>query len=225
MEVFRMGAYSNDYVNGILAGMMGQGLPGGITATGVPGEINIPGIGKQRLGDMRIDTIWDRVLITPASIPAGTRFPYFRDIQGKQRHETNMVEASRLPKGQEAIVYRINVLPLPNTPFEDVELILSYGYGEFLLDEDTRVKSGPLFLFPSAWGMYGNIMTTNTAATEGLGTNGIPSPGAQPRMMIPIFLSEQRTFRFDIVFYPATVLSGTTHIYVCLDVLMTRPLR
>lgn len=206
---------------------LGQVLPPGVVATGKPGELYIEGVGVRKFADMRQDVLYDRVTFTRTTgvISAGSRFVFFRDIQGKTRLETNMSQASRLPEGQEAIVYRINFLPIPDTTPADMKTMMSYAYGEMLLDEDNRVKSGPALTFGSAHGLYGNMQTTANDTTVGLITNGVPSPGANPRLMLPIYIAEGRTFRYDAVFYVATTLTADPIVYVTLDVLIARPLR
>jgi len=214
--------YSADFMKAL-----GQQMPPGVVATGKPGEFMIQGVGLRKFADMRQDVLYDRVelLAAPGPIAAGTEFVFFRDIQGKTRLETNMTQSQVLPEGQEAIIYRINVMALPETPPEDMELFLSYGYGEFVLDDDLRARSGPLVTFASAYGAYGNIMTTNTTVVDGTLANGVPSAGAQPRLMLPLYIAEKRTFRFSIIFYEAITLSAGLLVYVMLDVLQTRPLR
>jgi len=205
---------------------LAQQLPPGITATGKPGELNIEGVGVRKFADMRQDVIYDRVQI-PATNAAGTELTWFRDIQGKTRLQTNMTQSAKLPEGQQAVIYGINFVLAPNTPPLDAETILSLGYGEFVLDDDNRVTSGPLLIFPQRYGMYGNIMTTANDAQEGVVSNGIPSAGANPRMMIPLYISENRTFRFMVRFYEACnpPSAATNEAWVILSCLMSRPLR
>jgi len=215
---------SNRFSPGFMAGLA-QAFPPGVSATGKPGELFIEGVGVRKFADMRQDIIYDRVLLTPAAIPAGTSFVWFRDIQGKTRQDTNMSQSSRLPEGQEAIVYRINVMPQADIDEADIRLILAQAYFEMVLDDDNRVKSGPVVVFPSAYGHYGNEQTTTNLATVGVISNGVPSAGANPRLLIPIYLSEGRTFRANMTYFALTTLSATGSCYVILDVLMTRPLR
>ena len=73
-----------NYSPQFMAGLA-QAFPPGVSATGKPGELFIEGVGVRKFADMRQDVIYDRVLLTPASIPAGTSFVYYRDIQGKTR--------------------------------------------------------------------------------------------------------------------------------------------
>ena len=203
-----------------------QQFPPGITATGRPGEIHIEGVGLRKVADMRQDRIWDRVTI-PATNAAGTELVWYRDITGKTRLETSMTQQAKLPEGQEAIVFSVNFILNPMTPPNDVAQILRYGYGELVLDDDNRIMSGPIIFFPQKYGPYGNIMTTNTAVDEGLLTNGVPSPGANPRLMMPIYISENRTFRFTLRFYEACNLISVaaTNAWVSMDVLISRPMR
>lgn len=213
------------YTPGFLGSVFGQELPPGMSYTGKPGEYFIEGVGVRKFADLRQDVLYDRVLVTPASIPAGAEFVYFRDIAGKTRLSTNMSQASVLPKGQEAVVYRINFMPCPEMTEADLGLIESYGYGEFVLDDDNIKRSGPITTFPSAYGMYGNTQTTVNASTVSVVSNGVPSPGANPRLLIPIYISEGRTFRFNVKFFEATVMAAAWYCFVILDVLIMRPVR
>lgn len=215
----------NPYAYGMSFGTLSQILPG-IRATGKPGEVDIPGVGVRKLQDMRQDHIWDRVAIAAVNA-AGTEVVFFRDIQGKTRLETNMSQSAKLPEGQEAVVYRVNFVVVDSCAPKDKQEIYDKGYGEFVMDDDNRVLSGPIICFPQAYGMYGNIMTTSTDSDEGVVTAGVPSPGAIPRLMLPIFISENRTFRFNLWFYEACNLPSVaaSAAWTILDVVWTRPLR
>ena len=186
----------------------------------------IEGVGVKKFGDMRQDVIYDRVQI-PAANPKGTELVWFRDIQSKTRLDTNMSLSSKLPENQEALVYRINFMIQADCPPKDVQKVAALAYGEMVLDDDNRVMSGPIAIFASSKGLYGNIMTTANNAQEGVVSMGVPSPGAIPRLMLPIYISENRTFRFNVHFYEVCDLpSGSaTYAWVILDSLVTRPLR
>jgi len=205
---------------------LAQQMPPGVTATGKPGELNIEGVGIRKFADMRQDIIYDRVQI-PAANAVGTELVWFRDIAGKTLLETNMRDASKLPMGQQAVIYRINFLIRDDCPPKDKAEVYSTGYGEFVLDDNNKVKEGPINVFPQTYGMYGNIMTTKNDSDEGVVTNGLPSPGANPRLMIPIYLAEGRTFRFSLHFWEACNLpsAAPTYAWVILDALRSRPLQ
>jgi len=202
---------------------LGQVIPG-LQATGKPGEIFIPGVGVRRFADIRQDWIYDRVEHANAP-PAGTIYTYFRDTQGKDDQDTSMTMQSRLPEGTEAVVFRVNIMPQANELYADHRLIIGGTIGKFILDENNVVMQGPCACFGSAYGLFGFEQTTTNLATVGVIANGVPSPGAQPRMVIPQYISTNRTFRFEIVYRTLTTLSAATFVYVILDVLITRPLR
>jgi len=213
----------NPYSSHLMAGL-GQVLPPGVTATGKPGELHIEGVGVRKFADMRQGVIYDQVEIE-ASIAAGTEYVWFRDLAGKNKYQTNMTQQAALPQGNEAIVYRINVMPALDAIPEDIEAILANSYGVFVMDDDNTRKEGPVPIFGSAYGLYGNMMTTKNDLVEGVVSNGVPSPGAQPRLMIPEYIAEGRTFRFSMWFYTLTTLTAAVNCWVILDVLKTRPLR
>lgn len=203
---------------------LAQQLPIGIRATGKPGELYIEGVGVRKFADLRQDPLYDRVLI-PATNAVGTDLVWFRDIQGKNLLETNMRDSGKLPQGQQAVVFRINFVIRDDCPPKDKAVILSTAYCEFVLDDNNTVNAGPSVIFPQTYGMAGNIMTTKNDTDEGVVTNGIPSPGANPRKMIPIYLAEGRTFRYSLHFYEACDLpsAAPTYAWVILDCLRSRP--
>lgn len=203
---------------------LGQVLPPGVTATGKPGELHIEGVGIRKFADMRQGVIYDQVTLV-TSITAGTEYVWFRDLAGKNKFQTNMTQQAALPQGNEAIVYRINVMPDVKAIPADIEKVIAGGYGAFVMDDDNTRKEGPLPIFASAYGLYGNMMTTVNDSVEGVVSNGVPSPGAQPRLMIPEYIAEGRTFRFSMWFFTAVTLSEDMLCWVILDVLKTRPLR
>lgn len=203
---------------------LGQVLPPGMTSTGKPGEFNIEGVGIRKFADMRQGVIYDQVSLG-ASITAGTEYVWFRDTANKNKFQTNMTMQSMLPAGNEAVVYRLNIMPDLQAIPEDIEKIISRGYGAFVMDDDNTRMEGPVPIFGSAYGMYGQMMTTANDSVEGVVSNGVPSPGAQPRRMIPDYIAEGRTFRFSMWFFEAVTLTEAVNCWVILDVLKTRPLR
>jgi len=204
-------------------GALGQVIPG-LQTTGKPGEIYIPGVGVRKFADIRQDWIYDRVA-HGAAIAAGDIYVYFRDTQNKNEQDTSMSQQSRLPEGTEAVVFRVNIMPQADEAYDDHRLIIGGATGKFILDENNVVMQGPCACFGSAYGLYGAEQTTQNLTSVGVINNGVPSPGAQPRMVIPQYISMNRTFRFEIVYRTLVTLSAATFVYVILDVLITRPLR
>lgn len=203
-------------------GALAQMMPMGVTATGRPGELDIPGYGVRKFTDIREDPIYDYVALT-TTIAKGDELVFFRNTADKKRWQTNLSEQSKLAAGEEAVIYRINVVPAPDTTPEDVLKIFKYGYGEFTFDDDNRVRSGPLLTFDQAHGLYGAIATTKNDERYGVVTNGVPSEGANPMLRLPLYIYENRTFRFSITFFTAPALSVDTFAWVILDCIRARP--
>jgi len=219
--------FKGRYTPNFLGRAFGQQFPPGITPTGNPGEFYIEGVGVRTFADMRQDMIWDRVGGSiGTAIAAGDDFVFFRDTQDKSRYETSMRQQSTLPLGQEGLIYRIGAMPDIMETAEDQQLMIQGGFVDFVLDDNNIVKSGPMWTFPCAYGTYGNIMTTEATETPGCITNGVPSAGANPRLMLPHYLSNGRSFRADITYYEAvTITAADAYLWVLLDALITRPVR
>jgi hypothetical protein len=220
----KMGRTSR-YSKGFLNNAFGQQFPPGMTPTGKPGEFYIEGVGVRVFADIRQDMIWDRVGGSiGTAITAGETHVFFRDTSGKSRYETSMRQQSSLPEGQEALIYRIGAMPDLNEIVEDQRLMIAGGLVSFVLDDNNTVKEGPMWTFPCAWGVYGNQMTTDSTTDQGALSNGVPSAGANPRLMIPHYLSNKRTFRGDIVYKEAvTIAASDAYLWMLLDALITRP--
>lgn len=217
------GRYSPQF----LGNAFGQQYPPGIRPTGNPGEFYIEGVGVRVFADMRQDMIWDRCGgDIGTAISAGDQEVFFRDTQDKNKYETSMRQQSSLPQGQEALIYGINAMPDIMEIVEDQKLLIAGGFGDFVLDDNNIVKSGPTFTFPSRYGTYGQIMTTDSTVHEGNITNGVPSAGANPKLMLPHYLSNGRSFRFDWTYYEdVTIVATDAYLWVLLDALITRPIR
>lgn len=205
---------------------LAQAMGPGVRWTGRPGRYHIEGVGEREFVDVRYDHIYDRVQI-PAANAKGDELVWFRDVQGKSPLETSMRQMAKLPEGQEAVVLDICFMIRDDCPPKDKAEIYSTGFGKLVFDDDnTRIK-GPITLFPQRYGMYGNIMTTKTDSDEGVVTNGIPSPGANPWIPAQLrpYISVNRTFMFHLHFYEACDLpsEAATYAWVIMPAIMARP--
>lgn len=220
-----MGRTSSKYRRGFLNQAFGNQFPPGMTPTPKPGQFYIEGVGIREFSDIRQDMIWDRCGGSiGATITAGEQHVFFRDSTGKSRYETSMRQQSSLPEGQEALIYRIGAMPDLNEIVEDQRLMIAGGLVAFVLDDNNTVKEGPMCTFPCAWGVYGNQMTTESTSEQGALSNGVPSAGANLRLMIPHYLSNKRTFRGDITYHEeVTITASDAYLWMLLDALITRP--
>jgi len=145
----------------------------------------------------------------------------------KTRLETSMVTPSQLPSGHRAIVYGVHFLPRPNSDYRDAQTVLSNGYLEFITGDTKREKSGPLWHFPSPFGITGGVAIDGAGGYTEIGNinNGVPSEAALGKMSIPIDLTNEMTFQATLTFFNAVALGAVLNAYVYLRAYMQTPVR
>lgn len=211
-------------------GNLGQVGAGGVMPGSEPGTIFVPGVGPLKITDWRQDLIYD-VEVLPVAIATGQTFTFFRNLAiagvPKTRLETNMVTPSQLPSGHRAIVYGIHFLPMPDTAYRDAQTIIANGYAEFVTGDTKREKSGPLWGFPSPFGLTGHVAIDGAGAYTEMSNvnNGIPSEAAQGKMSIPIDLTNEMTFQANLIFFNAIALSAPVFMYCYLRAYIQTPVR
>jgi hypothetical protein len=194
------------------------------------GTIFVPGVGPLRITDWRQDIIYD-VEVLPVAIPAGQTYIFFRNLAiagvPKTRLQTNMVTPSQLPSGHRAIVYGIHFLPMPNSDYRDSQTVIANGYAEFVTGDTKREKSGPLFAFPSPFGITGHTAIDGAGAYTEISNfnNGVPSEAAQGKLSIPIDLTNEMTFQCNLTFFNAVALGAALTMYCYLRAYIQTPVR
>lgn len=213
------------------AGYLGQANgAGNIMPGSEPGTIYVPGVGMQRITDWREDIIYDAEQL-PINIAAGQQFVFFRNLAiagvPKTPLQTNMVTPSQLPQGHRAIVYGIHFMTMPNVVHDDVQAIMANGYAEFITGDQKREKRGPIWSFPSPYGLTGYIAMDGLVAPREVSTinNGVPSPASIGKMSIPIDLTNELTFQCSVIFYNAVVLTAVSMLYCVLRAYIQTPVR
>ena len=206
------------------------GQAGGIMPGSEAGTIFVPGVGPLRITDWRQDLIYDMEVL-PVAIAAGQQFVFFRNLAiagvPKTRLETNMVTPSQLPSGHRAIVYGIHFLPRPNSDIRDTQAVIANGYLEFVTGDTKREKMGPLWHFPSPYGITGHTAIDGAGAYTEIGhiNNGVPSEAAQGKMAIPIDLTNEMTFQANLVFFNSVALGAVLNAYIYLRAYIQTPVR
>jgi len=191
-----------------------------------PGNFVLPSGQSINLVDWRNGAIYDRVSLG-TSITAGQEFVYFRDIQNKNLVDTNLTTPNRLPNDWEAIVWKIGVAIDMDVTNADVLELMRGGYLEFKIAQ-TLYAQGPIWMFPSGYGIYGAFATGgNTGAAYVLQANGngAPSPAGVPRLDIPLYINKNTDFQGLIKYYSAETLDVATLVYMVLDGWIKRPVR
>jgi len=206
------------------------GQRGAIVPGAAPGTIFVPGVGMQRITDWRVGIIYDLEQL-PLNIAAGQEFRFFRNLAiagvDKTMVQTNIVTPSQLPSGHRAIVYGIHLMCGLNTVHDDVKTVLSTGYFEFVTGNTKTEAQGPIWNFPSPYGLSGYVSQDGLAIPRELSTinNGIPSPSSIGKLEIPIDLINELTFQGTLRFYAAQVLTAITDVYVILRAYIQTPVR
>lgn len=188
-----------------------------------PGQFVLPTGQEINLVDWRNGSVYDRVSLGTA-ITAGQEFVYFRDIQNKNYVDTNLTTPNRLPNDWEQIVWKIGVTIDQDVVNADMLLLMRGGYLEFKIAQ-TMYAQGPIWMFPSGFGIYGAYATTATATTLQANANGAPSPAGVPRLDIPLYITKNVDFQGIIKYYSAETLSAATLVYMVLDGWIKRPVR
>ncbi len=195
-----------------------------------PGTIDVPGVGMVRITDWVVGTIYDMEQL-PLNIAAGQEFRFFRNLAiagvPKTLLQTNIVTPSQLPSGHRAIVYGLHVMCGLNAVHDDVKAVMNGGYFEFVTGNTKREANGPVWQFPSPFGLTGYVSQDGLGAPRELSSinNGIPSPAGLGKLEIPIDLVDEMTFDATLRFYNATVLTAVTSLYVVLRAYVNTPVR
>ena len=87
--------------------------------------------------------------------------------------------------------------------------------------------NGPLWGFPSPYGLTGYVSQDGLAAPRELSTinNGIPSPAGIGKLEIPIDLINELTFQGTLTFFAAAALTAIVNLYVVLRAYIQTPVR
>jgi len=210
---------------------LGQAPPGGAIVPGAtPGTIFVPGVGMQKITDWRVHIIYDMEDL-PVAIAAGQQFNFYRNLAiagvPKTLVQTNIVTPSQLPSGHRAIVYGIHLMCGLQTIHNDVKTIMSGGYFDFITGNQKIEAEGPLWNFPSPFGLSGYVSQDGLGVPNELSTinNGIPSAAAVGKLEIPIDLVGELTFQGRLTFPAAQALTAVTHMYCVLRCYLQTPVR
>lgn len=169
------------------------------------------------------DAIYDRVAVG-AAITAGTEYIYFRDLANKSLDATNMQVSSKLPAGWEMIVWRIGIVVAAGAQFVDTVLVHDNGYVEFTVGHNKIIRQGPVYTFPSGWGLDGSVDIT-AAATAHSVTLGAAGTNFIAPLSIPVYLTEDLNFRLMLKFFSAVTLQAQTNVTALLWGWIKRPVR
>ncbi len=144
------------------------------------------------IAEWREDNKYDTVKITGATaLTAGTERNFFRDLTDKEYIHTNLTTPRRLPAGEEMLVDRAWVY-MPSaigntvTLGTDFKKVVEGAYIKFQINRKD-VAEGPMWMFPSGYGLAGNTSENNAA----LLSIGVPSTAAAAKLKREQYLTSE----------------------------------
>lgn len=163
---------------------------------GKPGQFKVTtaeGAKIVKLVEWREDYIYDTIeMVATIGAAAANEWMFFVSTSGpagapKTKADTNLRTPRRLSSGQEMILNQIGVTPLHNR-INSVEIsnidfawVLERLSYKFEINQ-IPMAEGPVGFFPPGWGGTG-VATIGGAV--GFMTNGVASPAAVPRLLVP----------------------------------------
>lgn len=159
---------------------------------------------KVDIVDYRDGDRYDTIQVASGAIAAGAESVLFRDIGSKNVLDFNMGAAHRLSSGEQMLVQRIGVdIPLAfgNTVVApvDIKKVAYGGYLKLTLNQ-RETASGPLYTFPTGYGMAGQTNENNT----GIVSLGVPSTAAKKNLVKEHWLTSDQDVSGSIFFYDRT---------------------
>lgn len=203
---------------------------GSVTPGPAAGTIFVPGQGIVSITDWREDNIYDAELL-PVNIPAGATYTFFRNLAiagvPKSPLITNMITPSQLPSGHRAVVFGMHIQPALDAIAEDARTIALAGYAQFTTGDTKRERQGPVWSWPSPYGLTGIVTADGAGAPYVFASvnNGIPSPVSTGKMQIPVDLNQEITFQATIAFPAGATLTAATMVYFILRAFINTPVR
>ncbi len=214
-------------------GMIGQ-LPGAADPQAYPGAepgtIFIPGVGWQRMTDWTEQILYDAEQL-PVVIAAGQTINFFRNLQiagvPKTKLQTNMIAPSQMPSGWRGIIYGMHIMTAIGTGHDDAQRIYGNAWADFTTGNQKLEKEGPLWAWPSPYGLTGLVSMGGLAAPREVAeiNNGVPSPAAMGKMELTIDIVNELTFQGRVIFENAVTLDATVMLYFVLRAFIQKPIR
>ena len=154
--------------------------------------------------DYRDGDKYDTVRRASGAVAAGTEDQLFRDLSSKDKIDSNIDTSRRISQGEQMLVRRIGCdVPLAVGDVlitsADVKKVLYGGYLNLTLNH-REVASGPLYTFPSGYGLAGS--------GNELTTNGVPSTAAQRQLEKSHWLTSEQDVTCSVKYFDRTWDTG-----------------
>jgi len=144
---------------------------------------------------------------------------------------TNLQQASQLPVGWEAYVYKVRVAVPTDITLADIQIIQRFGLVEFTIGQNETAIQYPMLLAHAGTGINGTanlIARTDAAAStvrDAVLQLGSMTPAGIPPLLYPLIIAMQQTFQGKVTWLvPSTqTLGAARDILYVLQVALKRP--
>lgn len=201
------------------------GLPPGVFVDTISGQaIRIVGLYDWYIYDMinQGTSMTDAANLIFFSVPVSST---------KSLRFTNLQQASTLPVGWEAFVYKVRIVAPPDTTLADLQIIQRFGLVEFTIGQSELAVQYPMLLAQAGTGINGSMALmarTDAAATairDAALQLGSQTPAGIPPLLYPLVIAMQQTIQGKVTWLvPSTqTLGAARDIFYALQVALKRP--
>lgn len=161
------------------------------------GIVHVPGYGQIEVRDWKEDVIYDTITISSGLITGGTEYEFFSSLLNKNKDDTNMAEANKLPENWQMYVIKMGLEILPSADVRDVQAVVEQSYLRFETGNTKIRRRGPTYLWPIGYGLWNMRAVDESAATTRAGTLQIGGVAFStvPTLLKAIHLTTRLNFR------------------------------
>jgi len=192
-----------------------------LTQTNDPGKFALPELGVIiQISEWEEKDVYDTLAIDGGTQLAGETFPFFTDVEQKQRCDTNLKKGASMPSRTNLIVLKpsLRVKPLWGQAIATLEdQIAIYEEGIYYLNKNDKpqVTFTHLMRLQSGYGVVAYGLSTGAATAPT--SLGVASPAAIPPLLIPFELQPDDDFDGHLDFVASRAgaqnQAGTTPVF------------
>lgn len=189
--------------------------------TSDPGKFALPELGLFiTISEWEEKDIFDTIAIDGGTTLSGENFPFFTDVEQKQKCDTNLKKGASMPSRTNLIVLKpsLRVKPVWGTAIATLfDQFSIYEEGVYYLNKNDKpqVTSTHLMRMQSGYGVVAYGLSTGTAIAPT--SLGVASPAAIPPLLIPFEIQPPDDFDGHLDFVASRAgtqnQAGTTPVF------------
>ena len=207
--------------------MLGQLGQNGMEIADV-GTVMVPGQGAISIAQWIEDVMYDTVTLSAGAISAGTEYDFFTTLISKNKDDTNLVEANKLPEGWEIIIMKMGVEACAfNSDVRDVAAIVTNSYIRFETGNSKIRRRAPAWCWAIGFGMYNMHSADVLGAAARMGNLQIGGTAFNSvvNLLVPIRLSPRTNFKATLNVTVATTINADLRLRFYLYGYISRPVQ